>query len=142
VVIGEGRHGGADWTAAMVPTGRTLLERIAADTEQLAVLDDVLSRWDRRARIDLDTVVEQAWYDDPGARGSVELGMRARLLDQADDRWPGALVLRPQLAWTRAGSGSWSCSITALVLPEPVPDAPTDAIPVVHPTGDPTAPTD
>lgn len=133
-MIGAARHGGQDWTAAMTPDSRTLLERLAADAEQLAVLDQVLGRWPYRARLDASTEVSGSWVTDPGARESVATGVRARLRDEAVERFgEDVMLLGIGASWTANADGSHTVLCTGLALPAPRDDQATTVIPVVPP---------
>jgi hypothetical protein len=73
----------ADFTDALVPSTGTMLRRLAADEDQLTLLQRILDGWPRRQALAVTRDVMTEWSRDEGSAQAIETAVRQQLAEAA-----------------------------------------------------------
>lgn len=112
----------ADFTDALVPSTGTMLRRLAADEDQLALLQRILDGWPRRQALAVTRDVMTEWSRDEGSAQAIETAVRQQLAEAAAIRGGlGSILFGVQVTWHDKGDRAARLDRPTLLLPTPVP---------------------
>lgn len=113
-----------DFTEAMVPSIGTMLTRVAADAEQLALLERIVTRWPDRFLHVVARDVLTEWSRDEGSAVAIEQTIRLQLAEVVARSWPGAILFGVTITWhDRAATGEHALPRPRVLAPSPSPQA-------------------